>query len=94
MIGCFFFPLKELRRRFRYLRHLPLTCEFAICELELKPPVVSWETLNYFLDDLQKRRLRRQKKAKDEARHDNKCKSKMTAFTGIKQSQTEIGTLN
>ena len=39
---------KELRRRFRYLRHLPLTCEFAICELDLKPPVLSWETLNHF----------------------------------------------
>lgn len=39
---------KDLRRRFRYLRHLPLTCEFAICELDLKPPVLSWETLNHF----------------------------------------------
>ena len=39
---------KELRRRFRYLRHLPLTCEFAICELDLKPSVLSWETLNHF----------------------------------------------
>ena len=39
---------KELRRRFRYLRHLPLTCEFAICELDLRPPVLSWETLNHF----------------------------------------------
>lgn len=39
---------KEIRRRFRYLRHLPLTCEFVICELELKPPIVSLDTLNFF----------------------------------------------
>ncbi len=51
---------------------------------------MSWETLNYFLDDLQKRRLRRQKKAKDEARHDNKCKSKMTAFTGINNHRLKL----
>jgi hypothetical protein len=37
--------------------------------------------------------VRRQKKAKEEARHDNKCKSKMTAFTGIVQPQTEDGML-
>ncbi|CAB3984535.1 RING finger 10, partial [Paramuricea clavata] len=84
---------EELRRRFRYLRHLPLTCEFVICELDLKQPVVSWGTLSYFKDDLCKRRLRRQKKAKEEARHDNKCKSKMTSFTGIKQPQTENVTI-
>ena len=80
---------EELRRRFRYLRHLPLTCEFAICELDLKPPVVSWQTLKCFKDDLRKRRLRRQKKAKEEAKHDNKCRSKMTAFTGITELQTK-----
>ena len=48
----------------------------------------------FFLDDLRKRRARRQKKAKDEARHDNKCKSKMTAFAGIKQSQSDRGTFS
>jgi hypothetical protein len=47
--------------------------------------------MHFSQDDLCKRRLRRQKKAKEEARHDNKCKSKMTSFTGIKQPQTENG---
>ncbi|XP_046840539.1 RING finger protein 10-like [Xenia sp. Carnegie-2017] len=75
---------EEIRRRFRYLRHLPLTCEFVICELELKPPIVSLNTLNFFKNDLRKCRLRRLKKAKEEAKHDSKCKSSMTEFTGIK----------
>ena len=30
------------------MSHLPLTCEFVICELDIKPPVVSRETLNFF----------------------------------------------
>lgn len=42
------FWLQEIRRRHRYLAHLPLTCEFSICELVLQPPVVSKETLETF----------------------------------------------
>lgn len=40
--------LQEIRRRHRYLAHLPLTCEFSICELALQPPIVSKETLDTF----------------------------------------------
>uniref|UniRef100_H3C888 E3 ubiquitin-protein ligase RNF10 n=1 Tax=Tetraodon nigroviridis TaxID=99883 RepID=H3C888_TETNG len=39
---------EEIRRRHRYLAHLPLTCEFSICELVLQPPVLSKETLETF----------------------------------------------
>lgn len=40
--------LQEVRRRHRYLAHLPLTCEFSICELALQPPILSKETLDTF----------------------------------------------
>lgn len=40
--------LQEIRRRHRYLAHLPLTCEFSICELALQPPIISKETLDTF----------------------------------------------
>ncbi|KAL7983157.1 hypothetical protein Chor_000019 [Crotalus horridus] len=40
----------DVRQRHRYLCHLPLTCEFSICELALKSPVVSKETLQMFSD--------------------------------------------
>lgn len=40
--------LQEIRRRHRYLAHLPLTCEFSICELALQPPILSKETLDTF----------------------------------------------
>lgn len=39
---------QDIRRRHRYLAHLPLTCEFSICELVLQPPIISKETLDSF----------------------------------------------
>lgn len=41
-------PLQEIRRRHRYLAHLPLTCEFSMCELALQPPILSKVTLDTF----------------------------------------------
>ncbi|XP_015230072.1 PREDICTED: RING finger protein 10 [Cyprinodon variegatus] len=63
---------EEIRRRHRYLAHLPLTCEFSICELALQPPVLSRETLDTFADDLEKRRRLRQKKAREEKRRERR----------------------
>lgn len=39
---------EDLRRRLRYLCHLPLTCQFEVAEIELKPPIVSEEVLSSF----------------------------------------------
>ena len=47
MIYLLFFN-QDIRQRHRYLCHLPLTCEFSICELALKPPILSKETLELF----------------------------------------------
>ncbi|KAH8039797.1 hypothetical protein HPB51_008799 [Rhipicephalus microplus] len=38
----------ELRRRLRYLRHLPLTCEIQVVEVQLEPPVIKQATVEYF----------------------------------------------
>ncbi|XP_040145326.1 E3 ubiquitin-protein ligase RNF10 isoform X4 [Ictidomys tridecemlineatus] len=64
--------LKDVRQRHRYLSHLPLTCEFSICELALQPPVVSKETLEMFSDDIEKRKRQRQKKAREERRRERR----------------------
>jgi len=40
--------MQDLRRRLRYLSHLPLTCEFVMAELELRPPIVSQFVLDTF----------------------------------------------
>lgn len=59
---------EEIRRRFRYLNHLPITCEFALCELALEPPTVSGAILDYYHDELDRRRLVRQRKKQEETR--------------------------
>ncbi|XP_030632810.1 E3 ubiquitin-protein ligase RNF10 [Chanos chanos] len=63
---------EEVRRRHRYLSHLPLTCEFSICELNLQPPVISKETLDTFAEDFEKRKRLRQKKAREEKRRERR----------------------
>jgi len=61
-----------IRRRYRYLSHLPLTCEFVVCELELRPPLVSRETLHEFRDVFRQRNWQRKKKAKEEKKRERK----------------------
>lgn len=39
---------EELRKRLRYLQHLPLTCQFQVVEIDLQPPLVSPETKEFF----------------------------------------------
>uniref|UniRef100_A0A4D5R9P8 E3 ubiquitin-protein ligase RNF10 n=1 Tax=Scolopendra viridis TaxID=118503 RepID=A0A4D5R9P8_SCOVI len=61
---------EQLRKRLRYLRHLPLTCEFEVVELTLKSPIVSQETIHSFEEEIEKRRRRRNKRARDEKRRE------------------------
>ncbi|CAH1154025.1 unnamed protein product [Phaedon cochleariae] len=63
---------EELRKRLRYLRHLPLTCQFEVAEIQLKSPVVDKDTLDYFQDQLDIRRKRRQHRAKEEKRREKR----------------------
>ena len=39
---------EDLRRRMRYLCHLPVTCQFEIAEIELNTPTISEEVLEFF----------------------------------------------
>lgn len=39
---------EELRKRLRYLQHLPVTCQFEVAEIQLKPPIITKETLDHF----------------------------------------------
>ena len=59
---------KEIRSRYRYLSHLPLTCQFGLCELNLQPPVISKSTLRQFQEELKKHQQKRAKKKQDERR--------------------------
>lgn len=39
---------EDLRKRLRYLQHLPVTCQFEVAEIQLKEPVVTKQTLEEF----------------------------------------------
>lgn len=74
----------ELRKRYRHLSHLPLTCEFVICELDMKPPIISQETLNFFKGEIQHRKQQRQKKLRIERKREQKSLSSgSSAFSYI-----------
>ncbi|XP_034397468.1 RING finger protein 10 [Cyclopterus lumpus] len=84
---------EDIRRRHRYLAHLPLTCEFSICELALQPPILSKDTLDTFADDLEKRKHLRQKKARDEKRREKRIEIEENKKQG-KYPEVHIGLEN
>ncbi|TWW60696.1 RING finger protein 10, partial [Takifugu flavidus] len=84
---------EEIRRRHRYLAHLPLTCEFSICELVLQPPVLSKETLETFADELEKRKRMRQKKLREEKRREKRIEMEENKKQG-KYPEVHIGLEN
>lgn len=79
------FAIQELRGRYKSLGHLPLTCELVLCELELKPPLVSRDTLDHFSTEIHRRRQQRVKKRKDERRREKRAEAR-NSYPGIKNS--------
>ncbi|XP_067032639.1 E3 ubiquitin-protein ligase RNF10-like [Acropora muricata] len=69
---------EDLRKRYRCLSHLPLTCEFVFCELDIKPPIISQATLNFFKGEIQQRKQQRQKKLRMEKRREQKAISNVS----------------
>jgi hypothetical protein len=64
----------ELRRRLRYLQHLPLTCEFRIVELEFDNQLISESTLDAFKEEVIRRQKVRGKRAREERRRERHIK--------------------
>lgn len=62
----------ELRKRLRYMMHIPITCQFEVVEIELLPPLVSHDVAIAFHDQIEMRKKRRFKLAKAEKRREKK----------------------
>lgn len=78
------FAMKQLlRKRFRYLGHLPLACEFTICELMLRPPVLSRSTVRYFMPEFKKRKAGRDKKQEEMRKFERKAREANSKFDGF-----------
>lgn len=62
---------EELRKRLKYLQHLPVTCQFDVVEIELDCPTVISEAVRAkFKDELAQRQKNRQKRARDERKRE------------------------
>lgn len=61
---------EEHRRKFTCLGHLPLTCQFAVIEVDMQPPFVSNEILGLFKDDIFMRKKERQRREREERRRE------------------------
>ncbi|XP_018392986.1 PREDICTED: RING finger protein 10 isoform X2 [Cyphomyrmex costatus] len=74
---------EELRRRLRYLCHLPLTCPFELAEIELKPPLVSEEVLHAFHEQLNSRQKYREQREREERKREKKIIEEENRQIGI-----------
>lgn len=56
----------DLRRRLKYLQHLPVTCQFDVVEIQMNSSMVSDEVIDKFKDELASRKKMRQHRAREE----------------------------
>lgn len=61
---------EDIRKRHRYMQHLPATCQFEFAEIQLKPPIINVETLIVFRDEIVTRYKRRQRRQRDERKRE------------------------
>lgn len=57
---------EDLRKRLKYLQHLPICTQFDVIEVEFEPDVVSSDVFAQFKDEINKRKKDRQKRARAE----------------------------
>ncbi|XP_026277727.1 RING finger protein 10 [Frankliniella occidentalis] len=63
---------EDLRKRLRYMQHLPVTCQFEVVELTLDESIIPLEILDIFKEQVETRRRRRQKRDREEMRREKK----------------------
>jgi len=81
---------EDMRKRFKYLSHLPLTCDIVLCEIYLSD-IVSSATFKKFKPEItQLSKKRQQKLAKEKSKNkDNNLKSEwMNLYRSIESSST------
>lgn len=57
---------EDLRKRLKYLQHLPVCTQFEVVEVEFEPGTISPEVMAQFKDELNDRKKNRQKRARAE----------------------------
>jgi hypothetical protein len=60
----------ELRKRFKFLQHVPVNTCVQLVEVELKCPLIQEEVLSYFAPQLSQRKRRRSERIRHEKRRE------------------------
>ena len=80
---------ETLRDRLRYLKHLPVSTNFEVAELDLSY-LVSKETMNVFKDQVDTRKRKRNKKLRDEKRREKKIEHEEARRLGYPGSMKRV----
>ncbi|XP_063870536.1 E3 ubiquitin-protein ligase RNF10-like [Scylla paramamosain] len=81
---------EELRMRLRYLRHLPVTCNFDVVEVTLRTPHVSKATIALFQDQIDARKRKRNKRAREERKIEKRVQAEEDRMMGRSKGATNI----
>jgi len=85
---------KILRKRYRYLSHLPLACEFVIVELMLRPPILSKQTIRSFMPEFQKRKALRARKQEELRKFEKKAAAALREQDGFQRLTDDLPSLD
>ena len=72
---------EQLRDRLRYLKHLPITTNFEVAELDLSN-IVDKDTFDVFKDQIETRKKKRNRKMKEEKRREKKIQEEEARMMG------------
>ncbi|XP_019763008.2 RING finger protein 10 [Dendroctonus ponderosae] len=78
--GCM---TEDIRQKYRYLKHLPVTCQVEFAEICLNEPDVNADTLELYKKQIDYRKKKRQKRLKDEKRRERKIDAEENRKMGI-----------
>ena len=81
---------EQLRHKYKWLSHLPLMCEVQFCEVNLRPPLVSHNVMDMFKETVEKRRINRHIKQKQEEISEKKAAAYWSkAYPSLLQAESE-----
>lgn len=61
---------EDLRKRLKYLQHLPVSCHFEVVEIVLEQPLVSVQTMHKFQEEIDHRQTLRMRRARAEQKRE------------------------
>ncbi|KAJ8680100.1 hypothetical protein QAD02_015887 [Eretmocerus hayati] len=73
---------EELRKRMRYLCHLPITSQIEIVEIDLQPPIISEDVVDHFKKQIISRKEKRERRERSERKRERKITEEENKLMG------------